>query len=257
LGQVRKELRHYTGGADGEIKHHSSSLSPQHLEKSSKDEREFEQVRFRMTEQYTHLQLLDDRYLRSRHIIISHDSRFGNVRTDARGNTCFPHYKDGGIVGWEKKNLDFTGYADGGKKVGIYATTNFRDAKRVVIVESGIDAMSHAQLFNTGDETAYVSTGGSLTKEQLKTLAEIVKDKEVIIATDNDEAGLKYADKLSQELDHVARQIPESKDWNDVLKTKQIRQEELKREISGEALGVLDDAFIRKTRDHEQGPGFF
>ena len=229
LGRVRKELRPLLAGGI------SLSLSPKHthLEKSSNNELEIERVRIQMTEQYARLRQLDDSYLRSRGIIISHDSRFANVRTDERGNTCFPHYDADGIVGWEKKNFKFTGYADGGKKVGIYATTNFNKAERVVVVESGIDAISHAQLFNTGDETAYVSMGGSLTKEQLKLLADKLKDREVVFALDNDEAGERFAQQIANVVGRdLSRSRPpkHAKDWNDVLIMEQELEKQLKRE---------------------------
>jgi 5S rRNA maturation endonuclease (ribonuclease M5) len=221
LGQVRKVLRPMIG-AD------FSSLSPRHqprlrlkLERSSRDEREFERVRVVMTDKYARLKPLDDGYLRSRGITISDDPRFSNVKSDERGNTCFPHYVEGGIIGWEKKNRCFTGYTEGGKRAGIYATTNFGDAQKVVIVESGIDAMSHAQLFRTNNETAYISVGGSISKSQLQLICDRVAGRDVILAFDNDAAGLRFDSIVSDALGgKVEIQKPRLKDWNDDLKEK-------------------------------------
>lgn len=220
LGQVRKELRRYVGG---EIERHSSSLSPIHLEKSSKDERAVAQL----AERWSTLKTLDQRYINSRGIS-QVDDRFSNIKTDDRGNTCFPHYAAGaGIVGWEKKNHQFTGFEKGSLRgESVYATTNLKSASQVVIVESGIDALSHAQLFNTDNSVAYVSIGGQLTDKQVELIKEITHGKHIVIATDNDEAGFKYAEKLKDALgQQVSWQIPESKDWNDDLKAKQIEQE--------------------------------
>lgn len=218
LGQVRKELRRYVGG---EIERHSSSLSPiQHLEKSSRDEQEVA----RLAERWSTLKTLDQRYINSRGIS-QVDDRFSNIRTDERGNTCFPHYAPSKrIVGWEKKNYQFTGFEKGSlRSESIYATTNLKNASQVVIVESGIDALSHAQLFNTDDSVAYISIGGQLTDKQVELIKRVTHGKHVIVATDNDEAGFKYADKLKQELGQVSWQIPEQKDWNDDLKVEQER----------------------------------
>ncbi|HID37141.1 MAG TPA: toprim domain-containing protein [Ghiorsea sp.] len=219
LGQVRKELRSYIGG---EISPHSSSLSPMHLERSDKDEQAVAQL----AERWATLKPLDQRYVNSRGI--THiDERFSNIKTDSYGNTCFPHYKFGRVVGWEKKNFKFTGFEKGSlRSESVYASMNLRDASQVVIVESGIDALSHARLFQTDSSVAYISIGGQLTDKQVELIKEITQGKHVIIATDNDEAGFKYADRLRKELDHVSWQIPESKDWNDDLKAKQQQKRE-------------------------------
>jgi len=223
LGQVRKELRPMIGADFSSLSPH---LQPVRLERSSADEQALERARMAMTEKYAQLRPLDDRYLRSRGITISTDPRFANVRTDDRGNTVFPHYQGGGVVGWEVKNKGFTGYAKGGAKAGIYATTNFKDAQRVVIVESGIDAMSHAQLFNTDNSTAYISIGGQLTERQLNVLAKNLSDKEVTIATDNDLAGFEFANKIKLSIHHAKRETPNLKDWNDDLRAEQQAQQE-------------------------------
>jgi len=208
LGQVRKELRAYAPS-------HSFSPSPKsslaHLEKSSKNEQEQAIV----NERFEALKPLNTSYLNSRGIK-KIDRRFENVKTDERGNTCFPHYSGGKVCGWEVKNNGFTGFAKGGTR-NLFATTNFRDADTVVIVESGIDAMSHAQLFHTDDSVAYISLGGQLTEKQLDVLSANLTDKDVLIATDNDSAGLEFASRIKDAIRHAKWDKPQLKDWNDDL----------------------------------------
>ena len=221
LGQVRKELRACTSPTTPTpFFSQSPQSSAKHLEKSSKTEQEQAIV----NERFKALKPLNPSYLNSRGIT-QIDERFSNVRTDERNNTCFPHYSGGRVCGWEVKNNDFTAFSKGGTR-NLYVTTNFKTAKEVVIVESGIDALSHAQLFNTDNSTAYISIGGQLTERQLNVLAKNLSDKEVTIATDNDLAGFEFANKIKLSIHHAKRETPNLKDWNDDLRAEQQAQQE-------------------------------
>jgi len=210
LGQVRKELRAYAHTPAPSLSQ-SPQSSAVHLEKSSKSEQEQAIV----NERFEALKPLNPSYLNSRGIK-KIDRRFENVKTDERGNTCFPHYLNSKVCGWEVKNNGFTGFNKGGTR-NLFATTNFRDADTVVIVESGIDALSHAQLFHTDDSVAYLSLGGQLTEKQLDVLSANLADKDVLIATDNDSAGLEFMSRIKDAIRHAKFDKPQLKDWNDDL----------------------------------------
>lgn len=154
------------------------------------------------------------------------DPRFiDRLRIDARGNAVFPHYNAGGLSGYELKNAGFTGFSSGGMK-GLWTSSNVGRAKNIVIVESAIDALSHAQLFNDLD-TAYVSIGGNPSNEQTELIGRFLakahaRGASVIIGTDPDEGGDKLADTLralappGMVLTRDEAQI-RGEDWNDQL----------------------------------------
>lgn len=150
------------------------------------------------------------------------DPRFaGMIRADGRGNAVFPHYDRAGLSGFELKNDGFTGFSRGGAKQ-VWHTANIEHAPRVVVVESAIDALSHAQL--TGDrEAAYLSIGGQMSPEQRQTLqdrlAEAVgRGAKIAIATDADAAGDELAQVVFQMAPGARRERPEQgKDWNEQL----------------------------------------
>ena len=97
--------------------------------------------------------------------------------------------------------------------------------KRVVLVESPIDAMSLAVMERTDSvKTLYLSTDGA-GRLPFEFLHEV---KEVAIAFDNDEAGEEMAIRVSKKLPKAVRKTPSSVDWNidlvnsfDWLKTSQ------------------------------------
>jgi hypothetical protein len=147
-----------------------------------------------------------------------------DVRQDERGNAVFRHRgEDGETSGWEVKNEGFTGFSAGGQRSLLVAKVDQSPLKSIVIVESGIDAISYAQIRgHTGD--AYISMGGEPSAAQLEQLKQLIKKNpqvSVILAQDGDSAGDTMADKI-QALDPVRPmerdRPPEGKDWNDALK---------------------------------------
>jgi 5S rRNA maturation endonuclease (ribonuclease M5) len=86
--------------------------------------------------------------------------------------------------------------------------------RRVVLVESPIDAMSLSVLERTDSKkTLYLSTDGAgqIPTEYLKQV------KDVVIAFDNDESGQEMAQRLKTQLPNATRKIPSSIDWNQDL----------------------------------------
>ena len=154
------------------------------------------------------------------------DVRFYRVmREDRRQNIIFPHYDLNGLCGYEIKNRNFTGFAPGGIKA-VWCTTNMKTAKHAVVVESAIDALSHAQLMQTNEDTAYLSIGGQLSQYQRDLIKAIFERRNNIlsieIGTDNDTAGHKLAVEIKALLPgglKIKRSIPaKGKDWNDALR---------------------------------------
>ena len=85
--------------------------------------------------------------------------------------------------------------------------------KRVVLVESPIDAISLAVLERTDSKkTMYLSTDGAGSIP-----LELLEKKEVVIAYDNDEAGVAMAETLKEKLPKAKLKLPKAKDWNEDL----------------------------------------
>lgn len=222
LGQVRKELRPWIG--DQAQQRRRQVERPRKPEPSSADRQQVLAVWMRMQPgNGRHLYLERERKLKAETLA---DPRFvGMVRTDARGNAAFPHYDRQGLAGFELKNHEFTGFSKNGTKA-VWYSANLATAPRVVLVESAIDAMSHAQL--SGDRTAaYVSTGGSMSDHQRELVRSVLakateRGAEIVIATDADEPGRKLATEvqgLAPRGAKLYRQEPDQgKDWNDQLR---------------------------------------
>ena len=121
-----------------------------------------------------------------------------------------------GTVGEDNK---FKGLAKGSKrKEGwFYFTKGEQEidpVRRVVLVESPIDAMSLAVLERTDSvKTLYLSTDGAgqIPIEYLKEV------KDVVIAYDNDEPGNLMAQKTREKLPNSVRVLPKAVDWNKQL----------------------------------------
>ncbi len=213
LGQVRKYLRGWSGYSD--VQNYAEYKKPTFSEPDVlKIRRELELM--------TRIES-NNKYLMSRGIIedILLDNRF-LILKDKRGNTIFYHtdeYND--VVGYEVRNTNWKQFSESGIK-GLWLSKNIRDAEKIVICESAIDALSHAQIHKTSNETAYASLSGQISDSQFKALKKRCAGKFVVIATDNDDAGDRYDAQIRESLKDVAagfiRERPTQKDWNDDLK---------------------------------------
>jgi len=216
LGQTRKALRAFGGFAD--VQHDKSYTKPKPVDKNTA-----QVAHAYAAAEFTdlHPYLTQERKISAETL---RDSRFAqSVKIDKRGNALFPHYNSQGICGYEIKNTGFTGFAKGGQK-GVWYSSNITRADRIVIVESAIDALSHAELKQTGQETAYISTSGSLSPAQLE-LIKRLSDRQIIIATDNDSAGNKYADQIKDIAPGATREVATGKDWNADLQAQHEQQQ--------------------------------
>lgn len=230
FGEARKELRPWIGENRQPTQRKPETQRPRKPEPSTADRRQVLAAFMKMQPiQGRHDYLEDERGI-SRATLS--DSRFkGMVRVDGRGNAIFPHYDRDGISGYEVKNHSFTGFAKNGEK-RLWYTTGTAEAPRIVLVESAIDAMSHAQL-TKDKEAGYISIGGQPNDEQLKMLKGILekagqRGQTVILGMDADESGRKMAD-LAKSLApsglKLERQEPkQGKDWNEALIEQQHQQ---------------------------------
>jgi len=149
----------------------------------------------------------------------------GTWRVDARGDLLFPHF-DGprpeDLCGFERKSARFSGFSAGGRKtVWVSSTLSGDDA--LVITEAVIDAFSYHQL-QPSERTRYLSTSGSIGERQARhvaaAIAELPPRSLVALATDNDDAGDRLAEKignLGANARYERRRPPAGKDWNEWL----------------------------------------
>ena len=221
LGQVRQELRSWIG----ETRHQRPV--PRILSKPEKSSSDRQKMllafsRTHIPKRHTYLQ--NERCISAR--ILSDERFLGAVRQDQRGNVVFPHYDMKGLCGYELKNKDFTGFSPGGVK-GVWISTNMKSAKTVVMVEAAIDALSHAQLCRTDKDTAYISVGGQLSRQQEELIRNIMqraheRGSQFIVAPDKDDAGHTLArllKNLAPRNADIKRSVPiRYKDWNEQLK---------------------------------------
>lgn len=218
LGQVRKMLRPWVDGSPSSYAPKAPALQRRKPQPTTGDRGQVLAVWSKMQPTNgNHPYLTIERKIEPATQV---DTRFvGMVRLDAKGNAVFPHYDETGITGYELKNKAFTGFASGGEKA-LWHSANLHTATRLVVVESAIDGMSHAEL-TQDPEAAYVSIGGSMSDKQLDLLTKAIGDLQgragtVIIATDNDTSG----NALAQQIEALVRgmtaerQTSKLKDWN-------------------------------------------
>jgi len=236
LGEVRKELRQYQGL---EPQRRTRTPVAPRVEKSSRDQVKLDAERATLKPlSPDHKYLAQERGISERTV----KGFSKDLALDEKGRVCFPTYdKEGRYCGSDKRipgRGDWKGFTPGGNRDGLWSS-RVQGAQRVVITESAIDAMSYHELKGQ-QKTDYISLGGSqLTaqkKEQLK--QELSKYKEVVIATDNDKAGIQVAREIRGMRTDAKLDQPRSKDWNQELQTKKTL-EKLK-ERQGKVNSTLD-----------------
>lgn len=162
-----------------------------------------------------------------------------NVAVDIRGNLCFSVF-DGEmkVIGYEVKGL--RGFKQSiGSKQGMSVLGSY-DGDTAVICESVFDCLSYFELHGNPDNPYLLfSTSGQLTETQLLTLYQLCvrysrlnRLSKVIIATDNDSQGWKYAQRIKNYLLPLGLNMDihysRLKDWNDDLKSQKQSQETVK-----------------------------
>lgn len=217
LGEVRKELRPLVGGALPILSHAAQYREPVQSKKN----------RQKMASKFSETKILKySRYLENDRGIeretLASDRFYGTVRIDKRMNICFPHRDHEGISGFEKKNKNFSGFSSGGERT-LWFSKAKADDTRIVICESGVDALSYYQLKDDG-KMQYCRVGGQVNRKQVELIKKIVsknQDKEITLAFDNDQAGKEHTVKIQNnipEAKNLKIDIPTTeKDWNEKL----------------------------------------
>jgi hypothetical protein len=228
LGRVRQELRPWSAGARHLVRP-QPDLFARELETISRDRARVLAELLRMKPLLFHRYLEEERCIPAR---LLKSSRFaGKLKVDFRANAIFPHADQQGPCGYEIKNRAFTGFAPGGEK-GLWFSAASTGDTRLVIAESGIDALSHAVL-HPDAHARYASTGGAMNPSQPALIRAAIERMgqggRIVIATDNDEGGRDLADQieaLARETGRadltIVRDLPPGagQDWNDVLKAR-------------------------------------
>jgi len=97
------------------------------------------------------------------------------------------------------------------------------DSQSVMLFESPIDCLSHQTLCKRGDISDFdgwrLSLGGTSGVALIGFLERYPNISHCIIATDNDEAGNSFADKIAEKVDISTERVKpgQGKDWNDAL----------------------------------------
>ena len=149
-----------------------------------------------------------------------------SIRVDARGNAVFPHYDNGQICGFEKRNRQFKGFADQGEK-GLWLSARFDEDVCLVVGESAIDCVSYHAI-HPNDYTRYASIAGGLNPAQpdllLAECRALPLSSKVVSITHADKEGDYYASVIEKAakdaglLFRVDRPLSGVKDWNDELR---------------------------------------
>ena len=222
LGEIRKTLRNWTGSFAP-----ARSYIPE-LQSTRKDRASVEARYAAMSKAHRHPYLENERGIPAS--VLQYWRFEGRIKADRHQNAVFPHFDGDGLCGFELKNDGFTGFATGGSK-GLWLSKAIAEDNRLVICESGIEALSFYALFPDG-RTRFASIGGKMNKAQPALIrAQIVlmpKGSGIIAAMNNDGPGRALADVVRKEFEGCGRedltfspQEPEGvNDWNDLLRSR-------------------------------------
>jgi hypothetical protein len=224
LGGVRKELRGWLRNP------HPATVDFQALPKTRRNLSAVRQRYAAMDLALRHAYLEEERGIPAE--VLQHPRFAGRIRIDGYGAAVFPHYDaDGKLCGYELKNRDgFTGFAPGGSK-GLFLSNDTIHDNRLVITESGIDALSYAALFDA-PHVRYGSIGGKPTPAQHAILGAVISrmphGSEIVAAMDADDAGRQLAEWMGEifracgraDLTFRRDEPATGKDWNDILRAR-------------------------------------
>jgi hypothetical protein len=217
LGEARKTLRIYMGTE------RSPSLPVfEELDPSPQFDREFVEKQYAAAKPLVwHGWLENERKLPKAFLT---SPRFqGRIRIDARANVLFLHEDEEGLCGFEKRNRNFKGFADLGKK-GLWLSNQTDQDRRLVVGESAIDGISYEVLHCDG-KTRYASFAGALSLDYQPALiaAEchgMPPGSEIVCITHPDADGERYAEVIQECAGSLLFRVHRPsgvKDWNDVL----------------------------------------
>jgi hypothetical protein len=171
-------------------------------------------------------------YLETRGISAStiNNPRFaGMVRQDDHNNVLFPHRDHEGLSGAEIENNNISGFMKVRSKAVWYSKATPND-KRLVITESGMNALSYHQIKGS-QHTRYLSLGGDMSGSQEQIIKAAIKkmprDSEIIAGFNKSLQGERFAERLKSLAPqaNIKREVPAiGKNWNELLQAMQKKQ---------------------------------
>lgn len=164
-------------------------------------------------------------YLRNRGLDLAlQDDRFRNCyRTSRNGIVMFIHRDRSGPSGFELRGIGANGerlkkFSKDSQRA-LWWSRNINTADTIIVCESAIDCMSHAELYLELN-AAYVSIAGEISTRQKDLLSGLFektnsRNARIVVATDNDDAGEKHYS-ICQKLTTIelTRIVSNGKDWN-------------------------------------------
>ena len=153
------------------------------------------------------------------------------VREGPRGSAWFAHRDATGVLtGIEMRGSDYRNFSAGGNKTLFRLPGGPGPLTRVAVCEAAIDALSLAAIERSRSDTLYAATAGGMGPETVVALQRLLQVLSsdpagmLIIATDADTAGRRYAARLAAlateaAVPFVAILPPDGlNDWNDALR---------------------------------------
>jgi hypothetical protein len=144
------------------------------------------------------------------------------LREGIYGTVWALHRSNGGQpCGWEMRGPRYKGFAKGGEKT-LFWLGDLTEARRIVVTESAIDALSRAEIEGCKEETVYVSTGGGFGPPTIEVLRRVIRPGcRIVAATDRGQGGELLAGRLHELAKRAeagfGRLRPIAKDWNEQL----------------------------------------
>jgi len=155
------------------------------------------------------------------------------VREGPYGSAWFVHRaNDGRVTGIEMRGPHYRGFTANGSKTLFRLPGSHGVITRLVVAEAPIDAMSFAALERIRADTLYAATAGGMGPDTIDALIGLLGELAVracsclVIATDADKAGERYATRLAEMAAETGvraeRPLPPGglNDWNDDLKAR-------------------------------------
>lgn len=167
LGQARQELRAWIGSpaqsaaqASNPANCPTPSIPNQELDRES------------LERGWSELQPYDQLWLHQTRCLDRRVIQAFGVKQDSYRNACFVHRDAIGIVGWEKRNRGFGGFATGGNRSVMFSRLDSEPVNKIVMLESAIDALSYAQIVtsrrNPATGSRHIQATWTCAKRDLK-----------------------------------------------------------------------------------------
>ena len=153
------------------------------------------------------------------------------VREGPYGSAWFAHRaNDGRLTGIEMRGPRYRGFSPTGAKTLFRLPGSHNVITRLVVAEAPINAMSFAALERIRTDTLYAATAGGMGPDTIDALNGLLHELaghaccRLVIATDADKAGERYAIQLTEMAVAASMRVERARppnelnDWNDALK---------------------------------------